>query len=224
MTELAIYDMDRTITRLGTYTPWLIFFARRHAPWRLLLLPAAGLFGLGYALKLIDRKRVKELNQLLLMGRHVPRAMLTPTAGAFAARVVERGIYPQARAQIAADKAAGRRVVLATASNAYYVEAIARHLGIDDVIATASLWRADDRLRWRIDGENNYAAGKLTLVKAWLARQGLDRAAVKVRFYSDHHSDMPVFEWADERFATNPNGKLRQLATAEGWKVLDWRT
>ncbi len=223
MTELAIYDMDRTITRHGTYTAWLIFFATRRAPWRLLLLPVAALFGLAYFTKLISRKRVKELNQLLLMGRHVPRAVLAPITEAYAAKVVDHGSYPEARAQIAADKAAGRRVVLATASNAYYVEAIARRLGVEDVIATNSLWRDDDRLRWRIDGENNYAAGKLTLVKAWLERAGLTREGVKVRFYSDHHSDQPVFEWADERFATNPNSKLRTLATAQGWQVLDWR-
>lgn len=223
MTELAIYDMDRTITRRGTYTFFLILFARRRAPWRLLLLPLAALAGLGYAAGLLSRKRVKEINQLLLMGRHVRRASLTPVVEEFAERVVEHGSYPQARAQIAADKAAGRRVVLATASNAYYVGAIAGRLGIEDVIATNSLWRADDRLRWRIDGENNYAAGKLVLVKAWLERAGLTREGVRVRFYSDHHSDRPVFEWADERFATNPNSKLRHLATAQGWQVLDWR-
>ena len=223
MTELAFYDMDRTITRYGTYTPWLVFFAWKRAPWRLLLLPLAGVAGLGYALKILSRKRVKEINHYLLMGRHVPRAVLAPLADAFAAWIVDRLTYPQAKAQIAADKAAGRRVVLATASNAYYVEAIARRLGIEDVIATASLWREDDRLRWRIAGENNYAAGKLALVKAWLEKNGLTRDAVKIRFYSDHHSDRPVFEWADERFATNPNAKLLALATAQGWQVLDWR-
>ena len=35
MTELAIYDMDRTITRTGTFTPFMIHAAIRLAPWRL---------------------------------------------------------------------------------------------------------------------------------------------------------------------------------------------
>ena len=38
-TDLAIYDMDRTITRHATYTPFLLHCAARRAPWRLLLLP-----------------------------------------------------------------------------------------------------------------------------------------------------------------------------------------
>ena len=32
MTDLAIYDMDRTITRRATYTPFLIHCARVAAP------------------------------------------------------------------------------------------------------------------------------------------------------------------------------------------------
>ena len=39
ITDLAIYDMDRTVTRRATYTPFLIHCALRRAPWRLLLLP-----------------------------------------------------------------------------------------------------------------------------------------------------------------------------------------
>ena len=71
MTELAIYDMDRTITRSGTFTPFMIHAALRLAPWRLVFVPAAALVMLAYACKLIERKRVKELNQALLIGRRV---------------------------------------------------------------------------------------------------------------------------------------------------------
>ena len=39
MSDLAIYDMDRTVTRHATYTPFLLHCATRRAPWRLLLLP-----------------------------------------------------------------------------------------------------------------------------------------------------------------------------------------
>ena len=39
MTDFAIYDMDRTVTRHATYTPFLLHCAMRRAPWRLLLLP-----------------------------------------------------------------------------------------------------------------------------------------------------------------------------------------
>ena len=37
--DLAIYDMDRTVTRRATYTPFLLHCALRRAPWRLVFLP-----------------------------------------------------------------------------------------------------------------------------------------------------------------------------------------
>ena len=67
--QLAIYDMDRTITRNPTYTPFLIHAALRLAPWRLLLLPAVMVTMLLYLAKLIDRGRLKEINYDLLVGR-----------------------------------------------------------------------------------------------------------------------------------------------------------
>ena len=40
--QLAIYDMDKTITRVPTYPGFLRHAALRLAPWRLILLPLAG--------------------------------------------------------------------------------------------------------------------------------------------------------------------------------------
>ena len=128
-----------------------------------------------------------------------------------------------ARARIAEDKAAGRRLVLATASYRLYAAAIAERLGFDDVIATESLPDARGRIVARIDGANCYGLGKLDMIEAWLQREGLEREAVHIRFYSDHISDSVVHHWSDEAFATNADRRLIQLAEAEGWQVLDWR-
>ncbi|MEO6225311.1 MAG: HAD-IB family hydrolase, partial [Sphingomicrobium sp.] len=69
MSDLAIYDMDRTVTKRPTYLAFLLHCAVRRAPWRLLLLPVAAGSVLGYALKLIDRARLKEINHHLLLGK-----------------------------------------------------------------------------------------------------------------------------------------------------------
>ena len=58
MSELAIYDLDRTLTRRATYTPFLLHCAMRRAPWRLLLLPATAASMLAYGAKLMDRGRL----------------------------------------------------------------------------------------------------------------------------------------------------------------------
>jgi HAD superfamily hydrolase (TIGR01490 family) len=222
ITEFAIYDMDRTITRTGTYTPFLIHAALARAPWRLLLLPVALLAMLGYAAKLFTRAKLKEINQGLLLGRHISRADLAPLTASFADRVYRLNTLPGALKQIEEDRAAGRRLVLATASYRLYVEAIAEKLRFDDVIATNSIIGLDARVTAKIDGENCYGPAKLRMIEAWFAAEGIDRAAVHVRFYSDHVSDAPVMEWADEAFATTPSPKMRAMAERRGWPVLEW--
>ncbi|WP_420138696.1 HAD family hydrolase [Sphingomonas sp.] len=222
MMELAIYDMDRTVTRTGTYTPFLLHAAKALNPLRLALVPLVPLTMGAYALRLIDRRRLKEWNQRLLIGGAVPRLRLAPTVDAFADLVIRTNIHPGAVRQIDEDRAAGRRLVLATASYRFYVEAIAAKLGFDDVIATGSITGLDDIIHAKIDGENNYGPAKLRLIKAWMEKQGLARDKVKVRFYSDHVSDWPAMEWADTAVAVNPSRGLRHMAAKRGWEVVDW--
>jgi phosphoserine phosphatase len=62
------------------------------------------------------------------------------------------------------------------------------------------------------------------MVEAWMAGEGIARGDVFIRAYSDHVSDAPLLEWADEAFAVNAHGPLRALAGAKGWPTLEWRT
>ena len=222
MTALAIYDMDKTVTRRPTYGPFLMHAMLRLAPWRLLLTPVLLVTAAAYALKLVDRGRLKEMNYRLLIGRVAPER-LEPVIHSFADRQLAANIMPGARTRIAKDKAAGRRLVLATASYRLYAAAIADRLGFDDVIATDTLPDHRGRIVARIDGRNCYGLAKLDMIEAWLQREGLEREAVHIRFYSDHISDAPVHHWSDEPFATNAHARLVRLAEAEGWQVLDWR-
>jgi HAD superfamily phosphoserine phosphatase-like hydrolase len=219
---LAIYDMDRTITRRPTYGPFMAFAVRRLAPWRIVLTPLVLFTTLGYFVGLIDRGRLKEINFRMLIGRVSP-PRLERAVEAFAERQVRTNIMAGARARLAEDRAAGRRLVLATASYRLYAAAIARRLGFDDVIATDVEYDAHGRTVARIDGVNCYGLGKLDMIEAWLQQEGLEREAVHIRFYSDHISDAPVHHWSDEAFATNAHARLVRLAEDEGWEVLDWR-
>jgi HAD superfamily phosphoserine phosphatase-like hydrolase len=219
---LAIYDMDRTITRRPTYGAFMAFAVRRLAPWRVVLAPVVILTTLAYLVGAIDRGRLKELNFRLLIGRVAPER-LERVVEDFADRQSKTNIMAGARARLAEDKAAGRRLVLATASYRLYAAAIARRLGFDDVIATDVEYDSRGRTVARIDGVNCYGLGKLDMIEAWLQQQGLEREAVHIRFYSDHISDAPVHHWSDEAFATNAHARLVRLAEDEGWQVLDWR-
>lgn len=222
MNQLAIYDMDKTITRKATFTPFLFHAASRLAPWRFVLIPLVLVFSLFYLMRVIDRGRLKEINYTLLIGRGIPPERLEPVIESFADRQVETNILPGARRNIQADRAAGRRLVLATASYRIYAAAIAQRLGFNDVVATETQLDAKGRIIARIDGVNCYGDNKLQMIKTWLQREGLEREALHIRFYSDHISDSVVHRWSDEPVATNAHDRLIRLARAEGWEVHDW--
>lgn len=220
MTDLAIYDMDRTVTRRATYTPFLIHCAMQRAPWRLLFLPLVLLSMLAYVLKLIDRGRLKEINHRLLLGGQRTPTELKPLVESFAEKMLANNIRPGAREAIARDKAEGRRVVMATASYRFYSREIADRLGFDDCIGTNSILGLDERVHAKIDGENCYGPAKLRMIQSWLESSRVSRG--HVRFYSDHASDKPAFEWADEAVAVNPHDRLKKLARQRGWTQVDW--
>ncbi len=222
--RVAMYDMDRTITRSGTYSGFLIHVARRRQQWRLLLLPLVALAGLAYALRLIDRSRLKAINLRLLVGKRFARAEIAPLAESYADKVVARGLHPAALEQIAADREAGYRLLLATASFHLYVDAIAKRLGMDDVLAT-QLDEPDgsDHIHARLSGDNCYGDAKFARIDGWMAANAITRDRAHIRAYSDHVSDHPMLRFADEAVATTPSRALRKLAPRMGWTVVDWR-
>ncbi len=222
-TLLAIYDMDKTVTRRATYNGFLIHMAWNKSPWRLFLSPLLPFGLLLYLLKFWDRARLKQFSQMLLIGRRVSKERFAKYVESHADLVVGKNVYPQLLARVAEEKAQGYRHVMATASYRIYVEAIAKRLGFDDVIATDLSTDSSGHVLARIDGHNCYDAAKLELVKGWMAANGLEREHCHIRAYSDHVSDAPLLAYADEAYATNPHEPLAEMAKANGWEILDWR-
>ena len=222
-TLIAIYDMDKTITRRATYNGFLIHMAWHKSPWRLLLVPVLPFGLLLYAIKIWDRKRLKQFAQELLIGGKVPREKFARHLERHADLMLGKNVYAEVRHRIAEEKAAGYIHVIATASYRLYVDAIATRLGFDHVIATELATNDSGYVLAQIDGHNCYDAAKLERVQAWMVAQGLSRGDCHIRAYSDHISDAPLLSFADEPFATNPHPPLERLAKARGWPILDWR-
>ena len=219
--RLSIFDLDRTLTRLPTYSPYLLHAARTVAPWRLLLVPAAAAATAAYKAGLIDRKRTKELMHRLLLGPRLSPDTHERATAPFLARLLASGFRPAALEQLAADRAEGRRLILATAAPDHYAHRIAESLGMEAALATR-VRRDGDQLTHRIDGDNYRGAAKLKAIEVWIAEQGLDRSRLDVRFYSDNLTDVPTFAWADEAIAVNPGAKLRRIARERGWRTVAW--
>jgi HAD superfamily hydrolase (TIGR01490 family) len=223
LTHIAIYDMDKTVTRRATYNGFLLHMAWHKSPWRLLFVPALAWALLLYFCQIWDRKRLKQFAQQLLIGGKVPKDKFARHLERHADLVLGKNVYLEVRHRISEEKSAGFVHVIATASYRLYVDAIAARLGFDHVIATELATNDSGHVLARIDGHNCYDTAKLERVKAWMDGQGLKRNQCHIRAYSDHISDAPLLNFADEPFATNPHPPLARLAAERGWPVLDWR-
>jgi HAD superfamily hydrolase (TIGR01490 family) len=213
----AVFDLDRTVTRDGTYTPFLLHCAPS-GPLVAVRVAVAAAAALAYTGGLITRGALKaRMLDLFIAG--ASREQVAAWADDFVDRWLVSRVRPGALNAIARHRAAGHRLVLATASFDFYAETFAKRLGFDDVIATKSVWDSSGKLCAALDGENCYGPAKLGAVRNYFAAQ---TSQSRIVAYSDHHSDLGLLQWAHEGVAVNPNKKLRHLAPAHNLAVVDW--
>jgi len=217
MSTIAVFDLDRTVTRAGTYTPFLLYCAGGGVAvaWTVLRGLVAALT---YKAGLISRSQLKA-RMLALTIAGAPRVKVQGWAEGFVERWLKTHVRPGALEAIARHRAAGDHLVLATASFDFYAGVFASRLGFDHLIATASVWDAKDCLVAGVAGENCYGADKLAAVQTYVETRASPRRVVA---YSDHHTDFDLLRWADDGVAVNPNGKLRARANTAGLAVVDW--
>ena len=215
--RIAFFDLDRTITRTGTYTPFLLHCMRSN-PGRYRSIPVALAAVGAYAAKWTSRADLKaRMLDLFIAGASRPE--VAAWTDDFVARWLRIQVRPGALAAIKRHHQAGDSIVLATASFDFYAQEFANRLGVNHVISTVSVWDGADRLCAAISGENCYGAAKVAAVESYLSSFPSRPWFV---VYSDHHSDFELLRAADEGVAVNPNAKLRRLAAKHGLPVVDW--
>lgn len=129
---------------------------------------------------------------------------------------IDAAVYAEAVALIEEHQAAGRDVVVVSASGAEVVHPIAAVLGADHVIATR-MSVVDGRYTGAIDFYA-YGENKALAITELAAERGYDLAASYA--YSDSMTDAPMLGVVGHGFAVNPDRALRRLAAEQGWGVL----
>jgi putative phosphoserine phosphatase / 1-acylglycerol-3-phosphate O-acyltransferase len=125
-------------------------------------------------------------------------------------------LQPYASDLFEEQRAAGRRLVMATTSPAPLVSPFAAALGFDGVVATR--WSSQDgKYNGSLDGPFVWGRAKLEQVKEWAAAEGADLKASSA--YSDSYYDAPLLAGVGEPVAVNPDARLAALANLRGWPV-----
>lgn len=209
----AIYDLDRTLTRRPTFTPFLCHGAAALSPWRLMLVPVWIAAMAAYRAGVCSRTALKRFGMRLMLGRPAP-ADLAALAARFARRRARRpGFNAPVLALLEEDRAAGRTVVIATAAFAFYAREFARILDVETVIGTG--WDGE-----AIPGGNCYGESKRARVLAWLADQGVEPGRARFRFVSDSFADAPLLDLAAEAVFVTRSPRQAARAARRGWRVM----
>ena len=136
--------------------------------------------------------------------------------------VIQNVIKSQALELVRSHQAAGDVVVIVTATNEFVTRPIAAAFGVQELIAI-NLQR-DPATGWftgEIAGTPSFREGKVTRMDQWLAERGWHWQEVESTFYSDSINDLPLLEKVTHPVATNPDERLRVIALARGWRILN---
>lgn len=139
----------------------------------------------------------------------------------FMREVIGPAITPQARALVQAHRDAGDTVLIVTATNEFVTRPIAQAFGVEELIAIELARGPGGWITGEIAGTPSFREGKVARVADWLQARGLDWGGAEISFYSDSFNDLPLLEKAQHPVATNPDERLRAIATERGWRILD---
>ncbi len=130
--------------------------------------------------------------------------------------VIDPLVYAEALELMESHRDAGRRVYLVSASPEEIVLPLARHLGVDDAIATRARVDADGCYT----GEVEFYSAGVHKVEAIEREQALHDLDLEHSFaYSDSITDLPMLETVGHPVAVNPDRALLKEAEARGWEI-----
>jgi phosphoserine phosphatase len=206
--QLAIFDLDGTITRHDTLVPYVFGFLKRH-PWRWLrllpVLPALLRFTIDH-----DRGALKSSLIRSALGG-VLRGELAAWTAHFVPALLTEGVFAQALEQIAQHRSAGDKVDC-------YVPNIGEALGFAETICTGVRWQGE-----QLDGElstpNRRGEEKVRCLETLRQRY----AGLSVLAYGNADSDLPHLKRADRGVLVNGSPVARREARAHGIDCADWR-
>ena len=213
----AFFDLDQTLLPYDTQTLFCNFVLRRHG-WRRAYM---GIFAAAVplrALRIIGTSGLKSAFLSYLW--RMPRARLTELAHEFAEKIVPGLLYSELLAEVERHRAAGRTLILTTASPEFYATAIARVLKFDHCFGTRILFQSDRLpLIPRIDGENNKHEEKLKRMRHLLPVE-LSLPLPGSWAYSDSRADLPMLRYVEYPVVVHPDPALERVAVEEQWPIL----
>lgn len=216
--KAAFFDVDGTLVKTNVVHVYAYYAMNRGS-----LLGMAGrtastaaslpLFGV---MDLVNRKVFNEFFYRYYQGLSEDR--LIAVAEDMFEDVLRPGLYEQSQDLIDQARRSGCKIVLVTGALDFTMRPLARHLGVDDLIANKMQF-VGGKATGKVIPPIIEGANKANSIRAYCERQGL--ALNQCHGYSDSASDYPMLTVVGRPTAVNPDMRLRSLARAYNWPILD---
>lgn len=214
----SYFDVDGTLVKTNLVHPTLYYLRNQGTPLKSLRhLGRAFLKAPAMALaEMRDRRMFNELLYSAYAG--VSEDRMEVLSGEVFENVLKPQIFPYARDLIAQSKRAGQEVILISGALDCVLRHLSEHLEADGVIAN------------RLEMKDRIATGKILQpvvagpTKARLIREHARAHGYNLDdcyAYSDSYSDVPMLSVVGHPAAVNPDARLRTLARAYDWPVLE---
>jgi len=214
--DIAVFDLDGTITRHDTLVHFLAGFAARRPARALRLWRSPVALG-RYLAGGEDRGELKASLIRYLLG-DLDRATIEAWADEFCRAILPGLLNPGALRVIEQHRTEGHRLVLLSASVDLYVPRIAAGLGFHSTLCTELTWR-EDRLESRLATPNRRGEEKLSCLRNLRAQHPEARIAA----YGNAASDLAHLVEADTGCLVNAPVTLQAQARALNLAYQDWR-
>jgi HAD superfamily hydrolase (TIGR01490 family) len=219
MMKLALFDLDHTLLPIDSDFEWGQFLCRVGAVDAAQFKRRNEEFFAQYQAGTLDPVEYLEFSLGTLASFEPER--LAELQQQYMTEVVMPNIRPAARALLQKHLDAGDLVAIVTATNHFVVAPIAEAFGVEHLIAAMPERDAAGRITGKLVGTPTQGEGKIVHTKAWLEKLGHSLDSFdSVHFYSDSHNDLPLLSIVSHPIATNPNAKLSEHATAQGWPLI----
>ena len=221
MTNIAIFDLDYTITRRGTWGRFVLknlrFRPHRWLPFLYATAKAQWQYKCGKTPRVFVKQ---EMMRCSMVGAR--REDIIRMAEEFADKEIAQGLRPGAQRALDNHRAKGDTIVIASAAVCVIVDAIARRLNVEHWVSTEMKWE-DGRLAPDFATENCYGPQKLERVKRLIAlnpTMQLDHTYITM--YSDSYSDIEIMRFCDKGVAVNADRRLTKASGIEGFDIVNW--
>jgi HAD superfamily hydrolase (TIGR01490 family) len=213
--EAAFFDLDKTVIAKASVVAFGAPFYKEGLISRRMIL--RGLWGQLVYLHLgADEQKIARMRaSVLALTKGWEQARVSKIVEEALEAVVDPIIYAEALDLIASHRAAGRLVVIVSASPAEIVVPLAGYLDADEAIASRALVGEDGCYSGEM-AFDAFGPSKVEAMQELAERRGIDLDASYA--YSDSATDLPMLEAVGHPVAVNADRELARVAIERGWE------